>query len=275
MISIIAALLSVSANSCTPVPGADRLWRPAVRWVVVGELHGTNETPLAFANLVCLASAAGRAVTVAVEYPSDSQRDIDAYLASNGNRHALSSFLKIPVFTAAMQDGRGSVAFIRMWDRLRRMKRAGNIANVVASDISRSDSPGQQRDETMAKAWIDIAVPDNGIVLTLVGNVHAMRKPLSIAGRTIITAGSLMPAGRTITVNVVGSGGTAWNCQADGCKMHTNGHASSMPGGISYLTDADRRWDALYHLGKPTTWAAPALTPKVLEPPSRMNVNGR
>ncbi len=223
MIAIVAALLGATASSCTPVPGADRLWQPTTRWVIVGEMHGTNETPDAFANLVCLAATTGRPVTVALEYSGDGQSVINTYLASDGNAQARSALLTLPLWNAEMQDGRGSVAFLRLWDRLRRMKQAGKITGVVASDVGTSTPPGQERNAWMAKAWTAIPEPDHGIVLALVGNVHAMRKPIAFLADTIIPAGSLMPAKQTITVNVVGSGGKAWNCQTDGCIEHDNG----------------------------------------------------
>jgi len=274
MFPILASLLGASVANCVPVPGADRLWQPPIRWTIVGELHGTNESPEAFANLVCLAAATGRPVTVAVEYSADSQKIIDAYLASKGDTRARAALLKLQPFTSEMQDGRGSVAFLRMWDQFRRMKQSGQINTVIASDVGRSSTPGQERDAVMAQTWTGIPAADDGIILILVGNVHAMRKPMSFPGHTIVTAGSLMPAGRTITVNVVGIGGTAWNCQADGCKAHDNGPPHQAERGISYLTDPDRRWDAEYQLGKPTTAAAPALTQRVLTSPSQVQMNG-
>lgn len=93
-----------------------------------------------------------------------------------------------------MQDGRGSVAFLRLFDTLRRMKQAGQIKGVVASDIGRSTLPGQERNAAMAQSWMAIPAAQNGVILALVGNLHAMRKPVAVPGRTIITAGSLMPA---------------------------------------------------------------------------------
>jgi hypothetical protein len=39
---------------CSPVPGAEQIWSKAcVHWVFIGELHGSNETPAAFRDLVC------------------------------------------------------------------------------------------------------------------------------------------------------------------------------------------------------------------------------
>ena len=77
---------------------------------VVGEQHGTNETPSTFANLVCLASK-GRPVVVAVEQPTGEQAAIDAYLMSDGGRVAEAAFLKSAIWTNKFKDGRSSQAY--------------------------------------------------------------------------------------------------------------------------------------------------------------------
>lgn len=254
------ALLLAAAAACTPVSGADRLWQPATRWVIVGEVHGTAETPAAFANLACLAAKTGRRVTIALEYSRDWQPGIDAFLASDGGPAARAALLTLPIWHAAMQDGRSSIAFLRMFDRLRQMKQAGQVAGVVAVDMPVDAHPGPTgRDTLMAQAWQAVSVPDNGIVLALVGNLHAMRKSIARPGLTIVTAGSLMPPDRTITVNVVGNGGQAWNCQADQCGPRDSFPPGPAAGGVSYSDDPDRRWDATYDLGIATTAAVPAI----------------
>ena len=258
MITIAAALLNAISPSCVPVPGADRLWQPETRWVVVGEMHGTNESPDAFANLVCLASATGRPVTVAVEYTSDDQAAINTFLASDGSPSTQAALLKLSLFKSKFQDGRGSVAFMRLFDSLRMLKQAGRIDGVIASDVGRATAEGQERNAAMAQTWTKIAAPDDAIILAYAGNIHAMRKSIAIGGRTIVPAGAMMPVKRTVTINVDGNGGKAWNCQDDGCRPHNNGDPRQVARGIKYSSAPDRQWDATYELGAPTTAALPA-----------------
>ena len=67
--------------ACSPLPGAEQVWsRPMIRWVFVGELHGSNEAPAAFLDLVCDALARGRRVTVALERPTSEQPALDGIL---------------------------------------------------------------------------------------------------------------------------------------------------------------------------------------------------
>lgn len=266
------ALFAATASGCTPVPGADGLWQSRTRWVVVGEIHGTNETPDAFTNLVCLAAATGRPVTVAVEFSADWQPVLDAYLASDGGSKAQAALLTLPVWKAEMQDGRGSVASLRMLDRFRRMKLTGGITGVSGFDIGRSTPPGQTRDAAMAKAWTAMPAAGNGIILALTGNIHAMRRAFVRPNQMIVTAGSLMPPTRTMTVNVVGSGGKAWTCQSDGCGEHANGPPRTAEAGMLYSDKADHPWGATYELGRPTTAAAPAIA---IEAPARLPSSDR
>ncbi|RYG89555.1 MAG: hypothetical protein EON59_01395 [Alphaproteobacteria bacterium] len=148
------------------------------------------------------------------------------------------------------------------------MKQAKKISGVIAADVGGFSPSGRDRNVAMAEAWTAIPAPDHGIVIALVGNIHAMRIPITFSSRTIITAGSLMPAKRTITVNVTGSGGKAWTCEQDGCGEHENGGPRQAAVGITFSRDADRRWDASYELGIPTTAAAPAISAKAPFPPS-------
>jgi hypothetical protein len=142
------------------------------------------------------------------------------------------------------------------------MKQSGTITGVVASDVGRSMPPGPTRDAAMAASWTAIPRNDRDLVLILVGNVHAMRKPVTFGDGTIITAGSLMPTSQTVTINVTGSGGKAWGCQRDGCGEHDNGPVRAAVAGITFDKDPGRSWDATWQLGGGTTAARPAIPPR-------------
>lgn len=65
---------------CRSISGADALVnRTDLRWIVVGEMHGTKETPEVFSDLTCLASAS-RPVIVAVEQLTTEQPAIDDFI---------------------------------------------------------------------------------------------------------------------------------------------------------------------------------------------------
>lgn len=255
---ILGLVAALSAAACMPVPGAERLWQPATRWVIVGEMHGTVETPAAFANLACLAAESGRPVTISIEYSEDWQPEIDAWLTSDGGAEARAALLRMKAWTGH-QDGRASIAFLRMFEQFRLLKQAGRITGVIATDVGKSRQDGEERDAGMARLWRAIPAADNGVILALIGNFHAIRSALVTPDKTIPPSASLMPPGQTVTVNVIGNGGQAWYCGREGCGANYNGKPREAPAGIAYSGDADRRWDATYELGVATTAAAPAL----------------
>ena len=85
---------------CSPVPGADQIWSKAsVHWVFIGELHGSNETPAAFRELVCDAIAQGKHVTVALERPTSEQAALDNILTAKDLAAAQESLLQLPRWT--------------------------------------------------------------------------------------------------------------------------------------------------------------------------------
>lgn len=266
----VVALLAGAAMACTSVTGSDRVFAPSTKWVLVGELHGTNEIPDAFANLVCLAGRSGRTVVVALELSADWQPAIDAWIQSDGGPSARAALLALPIWSSP--DGRGSTAFVRLLDTLRRQRQAGVIQRVVAADVGRATPDDITRDAAMAAAWTAAAIAPDMLVVALVGGIHAMRRPYAIGDRTIVTAGSLMPSAKTVTLNVVGSGGTAWNCQDDGCGTHEVGGLPAKVAGIT-PDGTDSHFDATYALARPTSAAKPAagsprVTPPVPAPPA-------
>lgn len=261
MILELVAVASAALTPCTPLAGVDALWQPPVRWVVAGEIHGTEEVPEAFANLACLASKTGRPVVVGLEYSADWQPAVDAYLESSGGADARAALLTIPVWHNPIQDGRGSAAFFRMIERFRKMKQSGQIDAVHCYDVGSDWRPEEKRDAVMARNWKALSAPDDAIILLLSGNVHAMRHPMARPGGSITTAASLMPADRTMTVNFANNGGEAWNCRAEGCGTHKNGPPRNAVAGLVRTTNADVPWHFIFELGRPTIASPPAIDP--------------
>ncbi|HEX4693325.1 hypothetical protein [Sphingomonas sp.] len=266
---VIATALAAASAVCHSVPGAEQLWGTEIRWVFVGELHGTNEIPDAFVNLACLAAQQKQPVTVALEYPVDEQPWIDAFLVSDGGAKARAALLAAPFWHRDFQDGRSSVAFLRMFERLRAMKHRGLIAGVRCFDVSDSSPDRRERNAAMADRLVAIQAETRSRIMVLVGNFHASRSSIARAGRIIRPAASLMPRDQTITVNVIGNGGTAWDCEQEGCGPHSSGPDRDARRGIVLETDPAARWDVTYELGRRTTAAVPAV-PLMKASPSRL-----
>lgn len=264
-----AANAETAPQACVPIPGWEQvLAREELRWIVIGELHGTAETPAIFADAVCLA-AQERRVVVALEVPSTDQPAIDAWLASDGGPAARAAFLKALLWNMPMKDGRSSEAFLALFDRLRQMHAAGAVAGVVAfQDNSPADDPSGDQgpyEKRLAAIVRDAAVPD-GMVLVLVGNGHA-RKSEVIPGasdrKPFRPMAMHLPPETTLTLYAIGNGsGSAWNCQADGCGVHDNsGPPEPMDRGVELGPVMDGAYDGMLWLGVPTTASLPQPVP--------------
>lgn len=258
----VLALLAASAApaACAPVEGAASLWaKRETRWVIVGEMHGTNETPDAFTNLVCLAARSRGPVTVVIEYPADMQPVLDSWLASDGGEAARTALLAEPFWRKPTQDGRTSVAFLRMLDRLRLMHRAGTVLSVRGFDVPWDGSDKRDRNAAMADRLTKIADTTPGLTMVLVGNYHAIVREMPSPRGPVRPAASLLPADKRVAVDVAGAGGSMWNCQMEGCHLYDYGPQPTGPASIAPDTTPDRRYDAIYKLGKPFTGAEPAV----------------
>lgn len=75
----------------------------------IGELHGSNETPAAFRNLVCDALAHGKYVTVALERQTSEQAALEGILTAKDLPAAQAVLLRQPGWKNGM-DGRASGA---------------------------------------------------------------------------------------------------------------------------------------------------------------------
>lgn len=266
--ALTALLLGAAQPACAPIAGADQLWKPATRWVIAGEMHGTAEMPAAFYDLVCLAVRTGRPVYVALEYPSREQGLIDAFLASDGGTAARAALFKGFLWQLKGQDGRASQAFLRLFDQLRLMKQAGQIRGVTAfvpdipniMDVQKAGTLNATINKGMADDLKAIAAPDNALILTLVGGIHAMTTQVTFGKETYRPAAALLPRERAISIRLAANGGEAWNCQ-ETCGPHPSGIARQAQRGLIYgpaqPSSADR-FDATFELGVPTTASPPA-----------------
>ena len=260
---LVLAAGAVEVPPCNPISGWEQaLADEQVRWIVIGEMHGTSETPAIFADAVCL-TAQTRPVVVAIEQPATEQGAIDAYLASDGGAAARRAFLASPMWHAPMKDGRSSEAGFRLFETLRQMKAAGRIAAVVAFQTARFEA-GRFAQEPTERAMAELIVagtPPGATVLVLTGNLHARLTPTPWGSGYVPMAGHLPPAA-TLTLDARGEGGEAWVCQGppgpDQCRGRPMGTGPSpQPRGLVLEPAQDGAYSGLLHLGVATTASPP------------------
>ncbi len=218
-----AGLALAAAMTCQPIRGENALWANSkTRYVIFGEVHGSAEAPALFGDLACAAHESGRRVVVVVEAAETELDAIDRYIASDGGEAAKASFLRSPIWTFPMKDGRSSQAYFDLFDRLRSLKSAGNIVAVVAGkpilgapSKTESDANAAMADRFRAAS----AIAPNALVLILVGNFHASKAVMEGA-ESVVPAAADLPTNETISLNLVAQG-TSWNCRgASDCGPH-------------------------------------------------------
>ncbi len=258
-----------ASEGCKAIAGADQLLqRPDLRWLIVGELHGTTELPDAFADLVCLAASAGKPVTVGLEFPQSEQARFDAYMASTGDAAARAALLQGATWRQPLRDGRSSQAMLALVDRLRLMKAAGQVARVLAIRKEVAFTQGQPFDAAAGEAAIGDGMREagsaDGLTLILIGNVHAALQ--TFGNLAYPPAASSLPSGQTLTLNFAYAGGSAWNCVMPGAGGQLTCEARSMgmapePGArrIALGESPGMPWSGTFDIGAPVTASPPAV----------------
>lgn len=217
---------------CAEIPGADQvLGRSGLRFLLAGEMHGTNEGPEIFGDLVCIAGQGKRAIAVGIERPGGEQGAIDAFLDAADHEAARAALLSHKGWHVL--DGRSSEAMLALLEKLRGLKRQGRIQAVIALDDSRPGDSSAQREERMAARLTEAASErPGGLVMALTGNVHASRKAIAEIG-TYPLMGMLLPAGETLSLWIADQGGEAWT-QMDGeCGPHPFGASGGARRGVT------------------------------------------
>jgi hypothetical protein len=266
-LSLAIALFFMTAQpvfaTCKPVPGASELWsRSSIRWVWVGETHGTAEIPATFGDMVCDALAHGRYVTVALERPNTEQAAIDALVGSGDRKVAEQELLNQPDWRESY-DGRTSQAMLDLLFQLRKLKAQYAVLRVVAIvDPDAFASSPAADDEAMGHAVLALEDKQSAdLVLVLTGNIHGLKNPIL----KYKTAAMSLPAEQSISLQVTSAGGQAWTMNDKGCGASSGGvpdKDKTRPFGI-YLDPALARFgmvDGILALGKPTLASPPANT---------------
>lgn len=220
MLVVCCALLPVHAQDrakCAPILGTEELWsKPALHFVVVGEMHGTNETPAIFRDLVCSARGLNRQIIVGLEFSE--QAAVDGFMASTNDDFGVNDLLSTSEWKQS--DGRTSQAMLVLLGGLRDLKREGLISRIIAFSVTKAGDTASKREERMALALVSAARGNpNSLTIALTGNVHARKNKGAEVGPYPLMA-SFLPGAETVSLFVTDQGGEAWNCQGDGCGPH-------------------------------------------------------
>lgn len=264
MISAFLASVAVAqAVACAPPAGADALMRPdGPRFVVIGEVHGTVETPSTFGELVCAASEHGP-VVAALELPDLMQPQLEAALDAPDEASVRAALAGTWFLNPRIDDGRTSSAMLALLKRLRVLKANGRDVAIHAFVPSVPHVPGvgQPYSELKMATTLSSAAyahPDAKI-LVLVGNVHAS-KIVSRNPRVGRPAIAHLPPEDVVSLLVSSQGGEAWNCR-DTCAVHPMSAADDPDlRGVVMQSIDDGAYDGWLALGPATASPQAALT---------------
>lgn len=160
--------------------------------VLLGETHGTKETPQAAKQYFADAD------TVCLEIPSDQQPYIDE------DRLEEAPFFNRPT---DQEDGRSTKEYQQLIEEL-----IDDGKRVVCVDINYTDEQEvRERDKRMAK---NIAQAADKTTVALLGSMHSAKKPISFNGKTYKSAGSFLQEqhDELHTILLYASSGSFYNC---------------------------------------------------------------
>ncbi|KQY82517.1 MULTISPECIES: hypothetical protein [unclassified Brevundimonas] len=264
MIALFAAasLLAAQPADCSPPAGTDALLAMPQRYIVVGESHGTVETPAAFAQMACAAAEKGP-VTIALELPTVMQPQLDAFLAAPDEATAVEALSGTHFLNPRMNDGRSSQAMLAMLLSVRQLRADGRD---VAFHAFQPSTP-RQRDLTQAWYELDMGHALAGAiyarpqskVLVLVGNLHARKTGFPRFPDVGVPAAGHLPAADVLTLKVAQQGGTEWNCQS-ACGTNPSRAVVDIDlRGVRLEPTDDGAYDGVLALGPST--ASPPVVP--------------
>nr|TKK06004.1 calcium-binding protein [Stenotrophomonas rhizophila] len=176
--------LLCSAAIAAPAPDetATQIMRHAGdhRLVVLGEYHGTAETPLLVADLMERYSRNPAAVRLGLELPMSENVALARYLRSDGGADARETLRTSPFWVVKddQHDGRRSRDMLALIEAVRVLRAQGRDVGVAGYDNETGASTSSdQRDAAMAAHLRQQfnALPADARMLVLTGNVHAMR----------------------------------------------------------------------------------------------------
>jgi hypothetical protein len=112
------------------------------------------------------------------------------------------------------------------------------------------------------------AAEPGSTVVVLVGNAHARKTKIDFGDssrKPFMPMAGLLPADRTLTLDAVGNGGTAWFCSGptpEDCGPHDAGALrESHPRGVELEPVMGGAYNGVLELGVPTTASPPQTAP--------------
>jgi hypothetical protein len=213
LVTTFACLLGIaSCVGCAHSPRITNLDEVlgAPRLVLIGEIHGTQEEPAAFAQIVRQANAKDVLVGFEQILPANSAH-LDAYL--HATRASLDERIALLSLRKDAHDGSTSIAITDLFESLRKLAQHRSVH--AFGFYGRGDSPGYA--EEVAKV---VAAHPGALVFAYMGATHAQKK--RAADDDVDPVGQIL-RGRGLevtTIYLTTDGGTSYNRGLEGAGLH-------------------------------------------------------
>ena len=219
----LAAAAALQSPVCSALPGWKSVAeRSAGKYLVLGEMHGSSESPEAVADYVCAVAEDGP-VLLAIEFSSTDNADWQRAWSAPHSRFREILLGQVEEWNGR-EDGVASEAMLAMLVRLHALKEAGLDIDVVAFNGANGDAqraafaglPGQEPHEAAQAVNIRAAAGqrDYAHMVVLVGNLHARKTPTSLGPVTIRPMAMLLAGPeRVVSLDMHTDGGETWGCQ--------------------------------------------------------------
>jgi erythromycin esterase-like protein len=218
----------LETRDCPAVPGIETVLSSA-RVILIGELHGTVESPAFVAAVACRALESGRSVRVGLEWVETESDRVEAYLQSDGGPPARSALLAGAIWQerGQAQYGATSAAMLELLDSLR--ERVGSGSNLGVFLFNRFGTASSDRERLMAEALgRQLAASPDDLFVVLTGNIHSRLAPGTPWDPDYQPMGLLLqqalPDLDIVSLDVAHAGGSAWMCvSGESCGARRQG----------------------------------------------------
>jgi hypothetical protein len=205
--------------------------------ILVGEIHGTKQTPEIFGRLVEAVADEKAKTLVVLEIAQSSQPAIDQFLKSGDN----SVLRKDPFFLRESQDGRSSKAMVALLQKLRKLPHLTVLCMDPAGGTKELTS--QERDTAMAEFINEKRIGfDHTLVLS--GNIHSAKtqgtpwdQTFRPMGYELVNMAKDLSSDQVFNILIRYGRGDSWHCEGKEravCKAY---YGAAIPSDYSKAVD--------------------------------------
>jgi uncharacterized protein (TIGR03067 family) len=228
VVCLLACVNPASAD-CEPIDGIHALLAPG-RVLLLGELHGTVESPAFTGDVACHAAGAGLDVVVALELSPAAKSGIETFFLSQGKAPDRKDLLSGSLWQQSYQDGRTSRAMADLLVVLARLRREGRSVRLALFDAQPAGG-GQARERAMAANLASsVEASPEAMHIVLTGNLHSRITKGNRRSPDYEPMGYLLSqtigVERLTSLNVSHAGGSAWICAPDCGEARIGGRGS-------------------------------------------------